>query len=78
MPGRILIVEDDDGIRESTAWLLEDEGYAVEGVGSAEAGLARFGEQVFDLVLVDLMLPGLDGFECCRARQITVDKRETK
>lgn len=67
MPGRILIVEDDDGIRESTRWLLEDEGYAVEGVGSAEAGLVRFGEQIFDLVLVDLMLPGMDGFDCCRA-----------
>lgn len=67
MPGRILIVEDDDGIRESTGWLLEDEGYTVEGVGSAEAGLARFGQQVFDLVLVDLMLPGMDGFDCCRA-----------
>ncbi|HEY7106138.1 MAG TPA: response regulator transcription factor [Acidimicrobiia bacterium] len=62
----ILAVEDDDRILEALALTLADEGHVVEGVGSAEAALARFRVGVFDVVLVDLMLPGLSGFELCR------------
>jgi DNA-binding response OmpR family regulator len=64
---RILIVEDDERIRSSTRLALEDEGYAVDDVASGEDAVARFAEEPPDLVLIDLMLPGMDGFETCRS-----------
>jgi DNA-binding response OmpR family regulator len=63
---RILVVEDDERIRSSMRLALEDEGYDVEDVPNGEAAVARFGEEPFDLALIDLMLPGIDGFETCR------------
>ncbi len=66
MSSRILLVEDDERIRASTRLALEDEGYEVDEAGSGEVGLERFGYQAADVVLIDLMLPGMDGFECCR------------
>src|ERR1700735_5404929 len=71
---RILIIEDDERIRSSMRLALEDEGYSVDDVASGEEGVARFTEQPAELVLIDLMLPGIDGFEACRTlrRQSTV------
>jgi len=66
MSNRILLVEDDERIRASMRLALEDEGYDVDEAGSGEAGLERFGDTPADVVLIDLMLPGMDGFECCR------------
>ncbi len=66
MSNRILLVEDDERIRASTRLALEDEGYEVQEAASGEAALDRFSEHAADLVLLDLMLPGIDGFECCR------------
>jgi DNA-binding response OmpR family regulator len=63
---QILIIEDDDRIRETTGLLLEDDGYQVVGVGSAELGIEHFDRQASDCVIVDLMLPGMNGFDCCR------------
>ncbi len=63
---RILIIEDDDRIRETTGLLLEEEGYEVDGAASGEAALEMFDPAVYRAVLLDLMLPGIDGFECCR------------
>ena len=63
---RILIVEDDERIRSSMRLALEDEGYAVEDVASGEEAIERFAEEPSELVLIDLMLPGIDGFESCR------------
>ncbi len=63
---RILIIEDDERIRSSMRMALEDEGYVVDDLASGEEGVARFAEQPADLVLIDLMLPGIDGFEACR------------
>jgi DNA-binding response OmpR family regulator len=63
---RILLVEDDERIRTSLRLALEDEGYEVEEAGSGEDALGRFGEQAADVVLIDVMLPGIDGFETCR------------
>ena len=63
---RILIVEDDERIRSSMRLALEDEGYSVEDTGSGEDAVARFSAEPFELVLIDLMLPGIDGFEACR------------
>lgn len=62
----VLVIEDDDRIRRSLLLALEDEGYVVRGAATAEEGLASFRADPADAVLVDLMLPGIDGFECIR------------
>src|SRR4051812_44102693 len=62
----VLVIEDDDRIRLSLVLALEDEGYAVRGAASAEEGLIAQRLEPADTVLVDLMLPGVDGFECIR------------
>ncbi|MCK4177746.1 response regulator [Aciditerrimonas ferrireducens] len=66
MTARILLVEDDERIRTSLRLALEDEGYDVDEAGSGETALSRFAEDPADVVLIDIMLPGIDGFECCR------------
>jgi DNA-binding response OmpR family regulator len=64
---RVLIIEDDPDIRSVTARLLEDEGYEVDEAEDGETGLERFRTHPADGVLLDLRLPGIDGFETCRA-----------
>lgn len=72
MPGKhafvaaVLLIEDDDRIRLSLGLALEDEGYQVRSAATAEEGMARQRAEPADTVLVDLMLPGIDGFECIR------------
>jgi len=70
---RVLVVDDDPNIRTSLRFALEDEGYDVVEAPSGEAALERMAEQPADLVLLDLMLPGIDGFECCRRLRRTSD-----
>ena len=67
MDARILIVEDDPSIREVTAIGLRNAGFTVETASDGQAGLDRFGAEPFDLILLDVMLPRLDGLEVCRA-----------
>src|ERR1700689_2843971 len=67
MSGRILVVEDDERIRSSMRLALEGEGYDVKDVASGEEALDLFAESPTDVALIDIMLPGMDGFECCRA-----------
>lgn len=67
MSTRILFVEDDADIREATRVTLEDEGYAIEEATTGEEALTAFDRRPADCVLLDLMLPGMDGFEICRA-----------
>ncbi len=62
----VLVIEDDDRIRRSLVLALEDEGYQVRGSATAEEGLAAHRAEPADAILVDLMLPGIDGFECVR------------
>jgi two-component system response regulator RegX3 len=62
----LLVIEDDDRIRLSLMLALEDEGYTVRGAATAEEGLGIQRTDPADTVLVDLMLPGIDGFECVR------------
>jgi DNA-binding response OmpR family regulator len=64
---KILTVEDDERIRTAVRMALEDEGWDVEESESGEDALARFGKEAADVVLIDLMLPGIDGFEVCRS-----------
>ena len=67
MDARILLVEDDPSIREVTAIGLRQAGFTVETADDGQAGLDRFRHEAFDLVLLDVMLPRLDGLEVCRA-----------
>ncbi|WP_159887826.1 response regulator transcription factor [Paenibacillus puerhi] len=60
---RILIVEDDQSIATLQKDYLELSGYSVKIVNSGPEGLKALGEQVFELVILDIMLPGMDGFE---------------
>jgi two-component system, OmpR family, response regulator MtrA len=64
---RILLVEDDPSIREVTAIGLRNAGFTVETAVDGRAGLDRFAAADFDLVLLDVMLPRMDGLEVARA-----------
>ncbi|MCY4664400.1 MAG: response regulator transcription factor, partial [Acidimicrobiaceae bacterium] len=67
MTTRILTVEDDERIRTALRLALEDEGWEVDEVASGEEALEAFNRVPADVVLVDIMLPGVDGFDICRA-----------
>jgi DNA-binding response OmpR family regulator len=62
----ILLIEDDASVRRGLQLALARHGHDVRVAESGEAGLDRFGEAVADIVVLDLMLPGIDGFEVCR------------
>jgi DNA-binding response OmpR family regulator len=64
---RILTVEDDERIRTAVRMALEDEGWEVLEAESGEDAVEVFGANPADVVLIDLMLPGMDGFELCRS-----------
>jgi DNA-binding response OmpR family regulator len=66
VPPRVLIVEDDARIRTAIRLALEDEGYAVTEAESGERALQTAREAPVDVVLLDLMLPGMSGFDVCR------------
>lgn len=66
MDARILLVEDDPSIREVTAIGLGAAGFAMTTAADGIEGLERFRGEAFDLVLLDVMLPRMDGFEVCR------------
>jgi DNA-binding response OmpR family regulator len=63
---RILVVEDEASLRDGIVDLLEGDGHVVTAVGDGIAGVEAGLRELFDLVLLDLMLPRLDGMEACR------------
>jgi len=65
-PFRILVVEDEPVIRELVRSMLDDGPVEVETAGSGPEGLRRAKESRFDLVLLDVVLPGMDGLTVCR------------
>jgi DNA-binding response OmpR family regulator len=73
MAGRVLLVEDDERIRAAIRLVLEDEGYTVDEAASGERAIEAFERWPSDVVLVDVMLPAMDGFDCCRALRQTSD-----
>src|SRR4051794_17232249 len=66
-PARVLVVEDEPNIRELVCLHLGLEGYTCEGVGNGQEALKRAEAERFDLLVLDVMLPGLDGLALCRA-----------
>ncbi len=67
MGTRVLSVEDDERIRMAVKLALEDEGWTVDEAANGEEALALFTRAPTDVVLIDIMLPDIDGFEVCRA-----------
>jgi DNA-binding response OmpR family regulator len=63
---RILVIEDDAAIAQILELNLADEGFVVELATSGESGLEMLSGEPYDLLLLDLMLPGIDGLEVCR------------
>lgn len=70
--GKILIVEDESAIAELEKDYLELSGFDVEVANDGEVGLQKSLSEDYDLIILDLMLPGVDGFEICR--QVRVEK----
>ena len=66
MSKRILIVEDEESIADLERDYLELSGFQVEVANDGETGLNKAMKEEFDLIILDLMLPGVDGFEICR------------
>ena len=66
MPERILVVDDEISLQETLAYNLTREGYQVEVAGDGNMALHLARTSKPDLVILDVMLPGLDGFEVCR------------
>ena len=67
MKGRVLIVDDDTALAEMLGIVLRGEGYEPTLCANGELALTMFHEHKPDLVLLDLMLPGMDGIDVCRA-----------
>ena len=63
---RVLLIEDEDAYRETVGYLLRKEGFDVVEAADGTAGLAEFERTGADIVLLDLMMPGLPGTEVCR------------
>src|SRR6476660_7207092 len=64
---RVLVVEDEPNIRELVCLHLALEGYACDGVGDGREALRRAESDAYDLIVLDLMIPGIDGLSLCRA-----------
>ena len=63
---RVLIVDDDQGLRTVLAAALGDEGFTVSQAGDGAAGLRAFDDQGADLIILDILMPEMDGLEVCR------------
>ncbi|HET7487576.1 MAG TPA: response regulator transcription factor [Acidimicrobiales bacterium] len=73
MGSRILIIEDDERIRVSLRMLLEDEGHTVIEAGTGEEGLDVMSTHPADVLLLDVNLPGIDGYTVCRTLRRSSD-----
>jgi len=72
----VLIVDDESAIRESLQGVLEDEGYKTATAGSGEACLEFLGKQSFDVILLDIWLPGMDGLDTLEKIRALTDAPE--
>ena len=65
-PSRILVVDDEPSITEFVSYALKKEGYNADVVDNGEEALALAAKNSYDLFILDIMLPGIDGYELCR------------
>ncbi|MCO5973608.1 response regulator transcription factor [Actinoallomurus soli] len=63
---RVLVVEDEPDIAEALTWGLRAEGYVVDVADNGEEGLWKARESPHDVIILDVMLPGIDGYQVCR------------
>ena len=70
---KILIIEDEDFLRDILKRYLEKEGYQVIEANNGEVGIKKFSEDNFSLILLDVMLPGIQGWEVCKEIKKTSD-----
>ena len=73
MPKKILVVDDDENIRSLERTILEQQGFVVTTASGGDEALKLLASDSFDLLLLDIMMPGRDGFEVCR--QVKTDPR---
>ena len=78
MPKTILIVDDEPGILSALQFLMEQQGYNVLTAESGEFALQLIDQYNPDLVLLDIMLPGIDGWEVCKIVHLNPDFRNVK
>jgi DNA-binding response OmpR family regulator len=69
----VLLIEDDRAVREGLQLALRRQGHTIHAAESGEEGLTRLRAEAPDIVVLDLMLPGIDGFEVCRRIRATGD-----
>jgi len=62
----ILIVDDDEMVRIALSELLKPEGYEIDSVGSSKEALNKINEKKYDLLMLDIIMPEMDGFGLCR------------
>ena len=78
MTGSVLIVDDEPNIVQSLQFLMTDAGLDVRTANDGEAALAAIAQRVPDVVLLDVMLPGSDGYEVCRKIRMNPAWREVR
>jgi two-component system response regulator MprA len=69
--GRVLVVDDDPDVREAVETALELDGHRVTTANDGLAALKRLGQAEFDAVVLDVLMPNLDGFEVCRRLRVS-------
>jgi DNA-binding NtrC family response regulator len=75
MPKNMLIVEDEEALRESIKRIFTKEGFSVDTADSAEKGLALYEANAYDVIISDIILPGMDGIEMLtRVREQSPDQ----
>jgi len=72
-PARILVVDDEESILQFVSYNLRKEGYEVTVAPDGDTALALAADSPFDLIVLDIMLPGTDGYEVCRRLRATSD-----
>ena len=71
LPAHLLIVDDDMLLRSMAAKTLQHAGFEVTAAASGEEALERFQEHSYDLILLDVMMPGCDGYDVCERIRAT-------
>ncbi len=67
MKKKIIFIEDEEDLRNAVKFILEAENYEFYGAANGPEGIAKITKYNIDLMLLDIMMPGMDGFEVCRA-----------